>query len=160
MENSVMDNATKLWKRAYQRQLAGDLDAAIDLYQRSIDLHPTAEAHTFLGWAYSQQERYEDGIAECLRAISIDDSFGNPYNDIGAYLMELNRWDEAEIWLERAIDAPRYDHRALPHMNLARLSLHRGDEMAALRAFKQAWLSEPSYIPALNAFQAMVARLN
>jgi amidase len=26
------------------------LEAAIERYQRSIEVHPTAEAHTFLGW--------------------------------------------------------------------------------------------------------------
>jgi tetratricopeptide (TPR) repeat protein len=65
-------------------------------------LHPTAEAHTFLGWTYHFQGRLDDAIAECKRAIEIDPEFGNPYNDIGAYLIELKRFDGAIPWLERA----------------------------------------------------------
>ena len=51
--------------------------------------YPTAEAYTFLGWTYHFQGRIEDAIAECKRAIEVDPEFGNPYNDIGAYLIEL-----------------------------------------------------------------------
>src|SRR5688500_19484746 len=44
--------------------------------------YPTAEAHTFLGWVYSFQKRYDEAIAECLEAIRVDETLGNPYNDI------------------------------------------------------------------------------
>ena len=50
-------------------------------------LYPTAEAHTFLGWVYSFQSRYDEAIAECLEAIRVDETLGNPYNDIGSYLL-------------------------------------------------------------------------
>ena len=33
----------------------------------------------------------DEAIEECHRAIRTDPDFGNPYNDIGAYLIELNR---------------------------------------------------------------------
>ena len=82
-------------RETYRRQMAGDLDEAIALYERSIALHPTAEAHTFLGWTYSFQGRLEDAIAACKRAIAVDADFGNPYNDIGSYLIKLGRPDEA-----------------------------------------------------------------
>ena len=49
---------------------------------------PTAEAHTFLGWAYSFLGDYESAITECRNAIELDPDFGNPYNDIGAYLIQ------------------------------------------------------------------------
>jgi hypothetical protein len=41
----------------YRHQMNGDLDAAVEHYRRSIEFYPTAEAHTFLGWAYSFQKR-------------------------------------------------------------------------------------------------------
>jgi len=37
---------------------------------------------------YHFQGKLEDAIAECQRAIKIDPDFGNPYNDIGAYMIE------------------------------------------------------------------------
>src|SRR5438046_8735330 len=103
--------ALKLFERAYQCQLAGDLAGAVQLYQASLAELPTAEAHTFLGWVYSFERRYDEAIAECKRAIAVDPTFGNPYNDIGRYLMELGRDDDAIHWLTRRMDAPLYDAR-------------------------------------------------
>ena len=79
--------AKQLFHEAYQAQLAENYEGAIELYKRSIATFPTAEAHTFLGWVYSFQERYDDAIAECLEAIQVDETLGNPYNDIGSYLL-------------------------------------------------------------------------
>jgi len=56
--------------------LAGDLAGAVQLYQASLAERPTAEAHTFLGWVYSFERRYEEAIAECKRAIAVDPTFG------------------------------------------------------------------------------------
>src|SRR5690349_19811550 len=80
-------DAMELFRRAYEAQVAEEYEAAIELYKRSLAVYPTAEAHTFLGWVYSFQERYDDAIAECLEAIRVDPTFGNPYNDIGSYLV-------------------------------------------------------------------------
>ena len=82
-----------------------------------------------MGWTYHFQGRLDEAIAECKRAIEIDPEFGNPYNDIGAYLIELDRFDEAIPWLERAVEAARYEPRHFPHYNLGRAYL--GKEMYA-----------------------------
>ncbi len=154
------DLARRIMEQAYQEQMAGHLDEAIRLYKMSIGLRPTAEAHTFLGWAYSLQHRYEEAIQQCLQAIAVDATFGNPYNDIGAYLIELGRHAEAITWLERAIVAPRYENRALPFMNLARIYRHRGDDWKALEAFRNAWQVDPSHMAALDAYHALLGRFN
>ncbi|PYN57979.1 MAG: hypothetical protein DMD92_13380, partial [Candidatus Rokuibacteriota bacterium] len=60
------ERATELWQEAYRRQMKGELDRAIELYKRSLEAWPTAEAHTFLGWTYSFQGRIEEATAECL----------------------------------------------------------------------------------------------
>ena len=81
--------AERHFQLGYEAQMQGRLEEAVAHYQRSIGLHPTAEAYTFLGWAYSFQGRPNDAIAQCKIAISVDPDFGNPYNDLGAYLLEL-----------------------------------------------------------------------
>ncbi len=160
MTETNIDIARRLLEEGYQLQEDGQLDEAIRLYQVSINFHPTAEAHTCLAKAYSAQGRFDDAIAECRNAIEVDPSLGDSYNDIGAYLIELQRWEEAVKWLRKAIDAPRYDHRARPYMNLARIYTHRGQYLRALRAYKYAWEAEPSYIPALDAYQLLLCKLN
>ena len=117
----------KCWQDAYQAQMEGDYDRAVELYQSSLDLHPTAEAHTFLGWTYHFQGKLMDAISECKRAIELDPDFGNPYNDIGAYMIELAQFDEAIPWLQQAVEARRYEPRHFPHYNLGRVYL--GKEM-------------------------------
>ena len=93
-DDADLERAIELWRQAYRRQMEGELDVAIGLYKQSIQVRPTAEAHTFLGWTYSFQGRLEEATAECLRAIEIDPEFGNPYNDIGVYLMQQNKLEE------------------------------------------------------------------
>ena len=67
MNAETVSSAWQLLKEAYQYQMGEDYDMAVELYQRSIDLHPTAEAYTFLGWTYHFQGRVDDAIAECKK---------------------------------------------------------------------------------------------
>src|SRR6202171_4373874 len=117
------EREAQAWQRlqeAYQAQMEGDYDRAVELYRRSLDLHPTAEAHTFLGWPFHFQGKIDEAIAECKRAIEVDPDFGNPYNDIGAYLIEKGALDDAVPWLERAKRPARSEPRHFPHYNLGR----------------------------------------
>ena len=54
-DQQTLRQATKLWREAYRYQIGGKLDRAIELYRHSIEVYPTAEAHTFMGWAMSFQ---------------------------------------------------------------------------------------------------------
>ena len=143
--------ALAYFERAYKRQMQGRYDEAIACYQKSLELHPTAEAYTFLGWTYSFQGRYEQAIQECLKAIQVDPAFGNPYNDIGAYYIELNRLDEAIPWLLRAIRAKRYDCYCFPHFNLGRIYERQGAWGKAIAAYRSAYAANGDYVIALQA---------
>jgi len=152
--------AAELLGRAFQAQMSGDLATAIDLYQRSIAACPTAEAHTFLGWTYSFQGRLEDAIEECQKAIVVDPTFGNPYNDIGAYLIEMGRLDEAIPWLERATRATRYASPHFPRLNLARVYLAREMYSRALEEFQAVVDLRPDHEAAQRAVAAIRRKLN
>jgi Tfp pilus assembly protein PilF len=154
------DVAAEYLGRAFQAQRSGDFAAAIDLYQRSIASYPTAEAHTFLGWTYSFQGRLEEAIDECQKAIAVDPTFGNPYNDIGAYLIELGRPDEAIPWLERATRAPRYESPHFPRLNLARVYLAKEMYSRALEEFQAVVELQPGHVPAQRAIAALRRKLN
>jgi len=151
--------AIALLKDAYRHQMSGDLDGAIARYQESLALHPTAEAHTFLGWTYSFQGRLDAAIAECKEAIAVDPDFGNPYNDIGSYLIKLGRLDEAIGWLEKAIAAPRYEPRHYPHCNLGQVYWAQGQLVRARNEFQRALEIEPDYPFAQAALAAIEKQL-
>lgn len=140
--------ARRAFQAAYILQSAGELDRAADAYTRSLRLAPSAEAHTFLGWTWSFMGRYDEAIAACRSAIQADPSFGNPYNDIGAYLLELGKADEAIPWLERALAAPRYCCYFYAHTNLARAYLQKGMREKARKALRAALGVNPEYEPA------------
>lgn len=133
-----LERAQQLMHEALKEQEARRFDNAILLYQDSIAAHPTPEAHTFLGWTYSYLDRLDEAIEECRRAIALDPEFGNPYNDIGSYLMKQGKMDEAIVWLEKAKQAPRYEPRHYPYLNLARLYASQGRFEEARREFSQA----------------------
>jgi Tfp pilus assembly protein PilF len=143
--------AMKLFRDAYQHQMRGELEEAIALYTRSIELFPTAEGYTFRGWTYSFQGRIEEAIAECKKAIEVDPTFGNPYNDIGAYLVEQGRLDEAIPWFERALEAPRYESYCFPHFNLGRVYERKRMMARALESYRKALEENPRHLGARQA---------
>jgi tetratricopeptide (TPR) repeat protein len=152
--------AAEVFQEAYRCQMKGDLDEAITLYQRSLALHPTAEAHTFLGWTYSHQGRLDEAIEECKRAIEVDPEFGNPYNDIGAYLIELGQPDEAIPWLDGALKARRYESYHFAHFNLGRIWEEKGESERAKICYRRALNCEPGYTLAGEALAELISRLN
>ncbi|MCH8206115.1 MAG: tetratricopeptide repeat protein [Chloroflexi bacterium] len=123
--------------------MEGRLPEAIDAYLESIEAYPTAEAYTFLGWTYSWMGQYERAIAEAKKAVEIDPDYGNPYNDIGTYLIELGRLDDAIPWLEKAMQAKRYASPHFPHMNLAEIWVRRGMWDEALASYEAVLLLRP-----------------
>jgi len=137
------ERALELIEQAMKHQMAREFDDAIRLYKESIAVYPTADAHTYLGWAYSFLGRLNEAIAQCEIAIQLDPEFGNPYNDIGVYLMQQERLDDAIPWLERAKSAKRYEPRHFPHINLGRIYLTKGMLQKALEEFNGALKINP-----------------
>ena len=152
--------AIEYFQRAYAHQMKGELDEAIEFYKKSIEVLPTAEAHTFLGWTYSFMGRYEDAITECHRAIAIDPDFGNPYNDIGAYLIEQGALDEAIPWLEKATLAARYESYCFPHYNLGRVYEWKHQWKKAIECYRDSLLQNPDYTLAKAALRRLQAMMN
>ena len=159
-EKDSLSTAIAFFQRGYEYQMSGEFDLAIEYYKRSIEVHPTAEAYTFLGWTYSFQGKLQEAIAECKNAIKVDPDFGNPYNDIGAYLIELERYDEAIPWLEKATFAKRYEPRHYPHFNLGRVYLIKGMVKKALEEFQKALEIYPDYAVAKEAIEKLRVTLN
>ena len=154
-----LQSAWDLLREAYQYQVGGEYDMAVELYKRSLTLHPTAEAYTFLGWTYHYQGRLDDAITECKKAIQVDPEFGNPYNDIGAYLIEKGEYDEAIPWLERALQSRRYESYHYPHYNLGRVYVYKEQYGKARQHFEKALKLCPDYTVAALALQDVRKRL-
>jgi tetratricopeptide (TPR) repeat protein len=126
MSQETLSRAWEVLQDAYQAQMEGDYDRAVELYRSSLDLHPTAEAHTFLGWTYHFQ----------------------------------GKLDEAIPWLERAIEARRYEPRHFPHYNLGRAYLGKEMYARAIECFQQALEIEPRYALARDTLGSLRRMVN
>src|SRR5215831_1304465 len=142
MSQETLTRAWEVLQDAYQAQMEGDYERAVELYQSSLDLHPTAEAHTFLGWTYHYQGRIQDAISQCKRAI------------------ELGQVDEAIPWLKEAIGARRYEPRHFPHYNLGRAYLAKEMYGQAIRCFQDSLQIEPRYSLAKQALESLRRLVN
>lgn len=151
--------AQRLFYQAYDAQLANDFQEAVRLYQASIDVFPTAESHTFLGWVYSFMGELGLAIEHCEEAIVLDPEFGNPYNDIGAYLIALGKFEEAFPYLSKALITSRYRANHYAYFNLGRVYEHRGDLFNAYRQYRFAYHSEPTYAIALYALERIKLKM-
>jgi Tfp pilus assembly protein PilF len=160
VEHDAGRQAEAYFQAAHAAQMRGDLDEAIALYQKSLACVPTAEAHTFLGWTLSFRGDYEGAIRECHRAIEVDPAFGNPYNDIGSYLIALGRPKDAVPWLRKAMAATRYEPRHYPHVNLARVYVKLGQVDAAITQLRAALARAPQYRPARTELHRLLGLLN
>lgn len=164
-EREFITNPTKLkavdiFHEAYAAQLEENYEEAVKLYKKSIEIFPTAEAYTFLGWAYSFLGEYDRAIAECLAAISIDSTFGNPYNDIGSYLIAKGNYYDCVRWFKLAMQAIRYDARAYPHFNLATVYERHGKLIEAAKHYGLAIKEQPNYSAAYKALRRIQEKLN
>jgi Tfp pilus assembly protein PilF len=159
-EEILRQEAEVLRQEGYKHQNAGELADAIFYYEKSLAVYPLAETYTLLGWVYSMIDLYEEAQTMCKKAIELDPGLGNPYNDIGAYLIEQNRWEEAIPWLEEATKAPRYKTPEFAYTNLGRVYEHLGDYYLGLLYYNRALAADPMYLPAEWARNAILGKLN
>lgn len=160
INNKKIDLATEYFNKAFQLHMSGNIKDAIKAYKKSIDYYPTPKAHTYLGWAFSLNGRFDEAINQCKIAIDLNPDYGNPYNDIGSYLINLDQFDEAIYWLEKAIKAPDYEPRHFPYYNLGRIYEKKGDWYSALHNYSEALKLNPDYELAKNAFVRLTAMMN
>jgi tetratricopeptide (TPR) repeat protein len=143
--------AGRLFRMAYALQMDGDLDRALILYEKSVRLHATAEAHTYLGWAKSTRGLLDEAIAHCTTAIGLSPEFLNAWNDIGAYLIEQGEPGEALFFLKRATRLKRQPTQCFPHYNLHRAYLALGDKGRAIDELAASLDADPEFQPASEA---------
>jgi tetratricopeptide (TPR) repeat protein len=141
-------SAEELYNAGYLLTLLGAYEQALKLYDESLAIQPTAEAYTYKGWTLSHMREHKRAIEEAEKAIRIDPDFGNPYNDIGVYLIELEREDDAVAYLEKAKAAKRYCCYQFPHFNMGRIYLKKKLYEKARDEFKKALEIDPAYEPA------------
>lgn len=150
--------AVRFFEAAYRAQMDGDLERADEMYARSIGLYPTAEAYTFFGWCRSFRQLWDEAIELCERAIEIDPEYGNPYNDIGAYMIQKGELEEATPWLQKALEAPRYACPFFAWYNLGQIHEELGQLTEAEECYRLALEENPEYTLARVSLSRVASR--
>lgn len=143
MSSVAYKRAQDLIKEGLNLAHAGQPDKAKQIFQSSLTIHPTAEALTYWGWMEHQLKQTDEAIELCKKAIALDPDFGNPYNDIGSYLITQGKLEDAIPWLKRAIKAKNYEFRHFPHVNLAYIFIEKKMFMKAQRELEGALEHQP-----------------
>jgi len=147
--------AQDYFELAYDLQMGGELEKAIYYYDRSITVMASPEAYTFQAWTESMRGNFVKAIEMCQKAIQLDNEFGNPWNDIGAYLLALGRTEESIPFLEQALRSSRYMTYHYAHYNLGRAYEKLTLTKRARRKYEEALSTEPGYLLAKQAIERL-----
>ncbi len=121
----------------------GIFELATEHLGEAFRLAPTAESATFVGWAMSEMDDSWGALGWCRKAIETDERLGNPWNDIGAVLLQMEQPAAAIPWLAAATRSQRYDAPGHPWSNLARAHEALGNKIAAFDAARTALEHSP-----------------
>jgi len=157
---NIGPDALKDFEIAYEYQMQGAFEKAVFHYLKSLEIEQTAEGYTFLGWTYSFMGRIDEAIEQCQKAIRLDPEFGNPYNDIGAYLMQIGEIDEAIHWFEKTKLAKRYETPEFAYCNLGKAYELKGLWPLARKEYQKALEIRGDYPAALAALDKLEILLN
>jgi tetratricopeptide (TPR) repeat protein len=128
---------------------AGHLDAAIEQYERSLQLNPaSASTHYNIGIAYSATGDRVRARAHFEEAIRLDPDYAQAHNNLGALLYLAGDWSGALQHYRRAV-ALRPDN-VESHTNLGALLSARSQLSEAVEQYQQALALRPDSPGALS----------
>lgn len=136
--------ANDLFKKALAVVQEGNLDDAIKLLQRAIELKEAyPEAHNNLAALLTALERHSEAEVACRRAIELREAYPGAYNNLGLILSEQRRHREAESAFLRAIALDQT--YAEPHNNLGLTLAYQERFSEAEAAYRRAIALKAAY---------------
>jgi protein O-GlcNAc transferase len=143
-KKSMQFELDALLQRAHALQAAGDLQGAIALYDRFIEVHPgTPEGYYKRANAFYSLQQRESALADYDRAININPDYADALCNRGSLLNSLERWSEALISLDRAVAVNPSDY--LAHANRGFALRKNGRLKEALESYGQAIALKADY---------------
>lgn len=135
----------KMIEQGHQSILAKNVFKGLDFFVKANELIECAESLTLIAFASSLLGQLEKAKSFALKAIEKDPDYGPAYNDLGTYLMQEGRLDEAIKWFNLAKRATHYNNREYPFINCGRAFVAKKDFERALLEFNHALTLAPSH---------------
>lgn len=155
----LLPHAPSAWDTLATTLVQSDqLDRAIELYRRGLDLDPTGLwIRHHLAQAYVKAGNPEKALKEWKRLVKYQPKFGTAYLGMGEILESQGRTDAANEQYRKAVENPV--NRSADLAGLGRLCLRKGWYQEALQFLQNAALMSPTdaaiRYDLANAFKAL-----
>ncbi len=126
----------------------GELDRAIETYERLAKVRPTAEVFNNLGYLYQLKGDYKKSIEYFDKAIALKPELAEAYYNKALSFRRLGNFEEALRWYSEAIERNPTDPDFFYNRGIVRKKL--GDLKGALEDFKKAVELNPLFVRAYN----------
>lgn len=153
VEQDTAARAEELWKEGARLYLDERYETAIDRYEQSLALQPTARTLTYLARSLYELDRREEAVEHVRRAIDLDPEYANAYGVLGTYLIELERPGEAIPPLRKASEMPGYCCPHFAHYQLGRAYLMQGKIDKAKTELRASISVNPRFRPPLRLLE-------
>jgi TolB-like protein/Tfp pilus assembly protein PilF len=106
-------------------------------YKQALQLNPSyAQAHNWYAGYLTYTGRFNEGIAEAIRARELDPLSLPLNNALAGRLLAAGRYDEALAQVQRTLELD--EHFAPAHQTLGWIHLHSGKQKESIREFQHA----------------------
>jgi tetratricopeptide (TPR) repeat protein len=116
---------------------------AIPIIREARRFKDTPMIITLEAWCQFALGKSQIAQSLCLKAIELDPEYGPAYNDLGSYLLEEDKLDDALKLFAKAKRATFFPQREYPYINCGRVYLKRNDFKNAREEFIYANLLSP-----------------
>jgi len=128
----------------------GQLGVALEEFTIATQIYPKyAPAYYMLGLVHMELKEDQQAEAAFRRAIELDPTSSEAYNNYGWFLCQRNRIDEAIRQFTLALKNPRYETPEKAYVNAGICSLKRNDEAGAIDYLQRALQVAPTHPLAL-----------
>ncbi|HIP92778.1 MAG TPA: tetratricopeptide repeat protein [Thermotoga sp.] len=113
----------ELFEKGYEYSQKNDLEKAEEFYIKSLKIRETPETWNNLGNVYRRKGLFGKAIESYKRAIEIDSNYALAYFNLGCALIDMERYGEALMSLEKSKRLGFSDPRLSALIYLCRIKL-------------------------------------
>ncbi|VXD22700.1 putative deacetylase sulfotransferase [Planktothrix serta PCC 8927] len=146
-ENPIL--ASTVYEQAELYRNQGNLEEAIALYQKTIELDPNFSwAYHQLGDIFSQQNKWTEAIVVYRQAIALNPNFSWSYHNLGTALSQQKQSDQAILAYSKAIELnPEF---CWSYYYLGEAFDRQQNQQEAVVAYFNAWKQNRDLLESLN----------